>query len=115
MILHRGVYRDSITLLRVSQTVEKVEGVIHAAVVMATPLNMRVLADLGFKSADIQGAKSDDLVIALQAKDQSSLVRAAAEADRLLASDEQRREEMRLPGSFSEAMSESPDSPEPSA
>lgn len=110
VILHRGVYRDSITLLRVSQSVEKVEGVFHAAVVMATPLNMRVLSDLGFKQADVKGAKSDDLVIALQARDQASLARAAAEAVRLLASDEQVKKGMRLPRTLSEAMSESPDS-----
>lgn len=108
VLLRRGTYRDSITLLRVSKGVEKVPGVVNAAVVMATPLNKRVLTDLGFKGPEVLGAKPDDLVVAIQAKDTSSLEHAFAETERLLQSKETGTSEIGLPRTLSEAIALNP-------
>jgi FdrA protein len=110
IISKRGVYRDSITLLRVSQGVKKVAGVRQAAVVMATPLNKRVLADIGFVGPQIEDARTDDLVVAIEAEGEVPLKEALSETDRLLASSDAASAARRASSSLLDALSKSPDS-----
>jgi FdrA protein len=83
-LVKKGVYRDSITLLRVSKAAEGVHGVRSAAVVMGTQLNKRVLKDIGFQGPEVLQAGTDDLVIAIEADDSNSIDAALAETERLL-------------------------------
>jgi FdrA protein len=106
----KGVYRDSITLLRVSQGVQKVAGVQQAAVVMATPLNKRVLADIGFTGPEIAGATPDELIVAIEANGESSMKEALNETEKLLSSSVAGSAERRASSSISDALSKSPDS-----
>ncbi|HZW84920.1 MAG TPA: hypothetical protein VFE91_03330, partial [Nitrososphaerales archaeon] len=53
-------------------------------VVMATPLNKRVLKEMGIVSTEVDSAGSDDLIVAVNAKDKSSADSAVSEAQRLL-------------------------------
>ena len=46
--LRPGAYADSVTLLQVSRTVQRIDGVAAAQVAMATPLNLEVLTEMGF-------------------------------------------------------------------
>ena len=46
--VRRGVYHDSVTLLRLSQAAADTPGVTAAQVAMATPLNIELAAGLGF-------------------------------------------------------------------
>jgi FdrA protein len=77
--LRRGVYADSVTLLQVSRTVQQEPGVRAAQVAMATPLNLEVLAGMGF---DVPAAAPDDLVVAVRLEEGAGLddVLAAVEA-----------------------------------
>ena len=58
-----GAYADSVTLLRVSRTVQGLDGVTAAQVAMATPLNVEVLTGMGFEVPP--GTGPNDLVVAL--------------------------------------------------
>jgi len=109
VIVKKGVYRDSITLLRLSKQVGTVKGVRGAAVVMATPLNKRVLTDMGFADREIQKADTGDMVVAIQADDNASLNAAASEVERLLSADEVGRPSEKRVSTLAEALVTSPD------
>jgi FdrA protein len=77
-----GAYADSVTLLQVSKDVAAVPGVENAQVAMATPLNLDVLASMGF---DIPATTPNDMVVALKLADDSDLATALAAVDAALA------------------------------
>jgi FdrA protein len=106
----RGTYRDSITLLKISQGVESVPGVHQAAVVMATPLNKRVLSEIGFAGPEVVGAKTDDLIIAVEAESEGSLKDAMVETNRLLTTSESESAAKSASSSLQEALTKLPDS-----
>ncbi len=58
-----GAYADSVTLLQVSKDVAAVPGVENAQVAMATPLNLDVLASMGF---ELPATTPNDMVVALK-------------------------------------------------
>jgi FdrA protein len=70
-----GAYHDSVTLMQVSQLALQQPGIKSAQVAMATPLNLDLLADMGFERPD---AEPSQLVVALRADGQGSLEAALA-------------------------------------
>lgn len=82
--LRRGVYRDSVVLMQVSQALASCRGVEAALVAMATPLNLEIYERLGFDPAALGAAGPNDLLIAMKAAPEC-LEAAAAELERLLA------------------------------
>jgi FdrA protein len=82
--LRRGIYRDSVVLMQVSQAVASCRGVTAAIVAMATPLNLEVYERLGFDPAAVTQATPNDLLVAVKG-DESALEAAAAELERQLA------------------------------
>jgi FdrA protein len=105
----KATYRDSISLMRISSSVSKLPGITQAAVVMATELNRRVLSEAGFADAAIGRAASDDMIVALKAKDASSLDAALTETERLLSPGEKPAGEKAPPTSLEEALEQIPD------
>lgn len=85
-------------------------GVKQSALVMATPLNLRVLADAGFADPVLKHARTDDLVVALEAEDEASMGSAVKEAERLLAMGETPKSATSAPSSLQEAIASAPDS-----
>ncbi|MCW2780517.1 MAG: FdrA family protein [Marmoricola sp.] len=81
--LRPGAYADSVTLLQVSRTVQQLPGVDSAQVAMATPLNLEVLAEMGF---DLPESTPNDMVVAIRLSDQNALAAALAGVDEALAS-----------------------------
>ncbi|MGW5260628.1 FdrA family protein [Microbispora sp. NPDC004025] len=77
-----GVYRDSVTLMRVSRVLTGQPGVTVAVVAMATELNTALARDLGFA---VPPATPGDLLVALRASSPEELEDAAAELERQLA------------------------------
>jgi FdrA protein len=73
VVVERGSYRDSITLMKISNEVSALAGVKQAAATMATPLNKRLLKDIGFVGRDIDAAGADDLIIAVEGEDPRAL------------------------------------------
>ncbi|MEU6414944.1 FdrA family protein [Microbispora sp. NPDC046933] len=77
-----GVYRDSVTLMRVSRSLTDRPGVTVAVVAMATELNLGLARDLGFA---VPPATPGDLLVAVRAASPEELKAAAAELERQLA------------------------------
>ena len=65
--LRAGAYADSVALLQVSRTVQGITGVEAAQVAMATPLNLEVLAQMGFTLP--AGVTPQEMVVALRLAD----------------------------------------------
>ena len=76
-----GAYADSVTLLQVSRDVATVPGVVNAQVAMATPLNLDVLAGMGF---EIPETTPNDMVVALRLLPEGDLGAALAAVDAAL-------------------------------
>jgi len=79
--LRPGTYRDSVTLMEISQAVSVVPGVTAAIIAMATPLNIELYERLGFDPADITLATPNDLMIAVEAGDDEQVAAAVATLD----------------------------------
>lgn len=73
-----GAYADSVTLLQVSRAVQHVAGVEAAQVAMATPLNLDLLAQMGFAPP---AATTNDLVVAVRVTSEDRLDAALAAVD----------------------------------
>ncbi len=83
VLVRRGVYHDSVSLMRLSRDVATVEGVSAAQVAMGTELNLDLLAGMGFDLAEAVGP--NDLVIAVRAADDAALAAGLAAAEVVLA------------------------------
>ncbi len=80
--LRGGAYADSVTLLQVSRTVQRLPGVATAQVAMATPLNIEVLTGMGF---DVPAeAGPNDMVVALRLDDDGAVETVLAGVDAAL-------------------------------
>lgn len=82
VLLRRGLYADSVTLLQVSRQVGQAAGVQAAMVGMATELNLELLAGMGFQPPGT--ASPNELFIAVRAADQHAVESAAELAEQLL-------------------------------
>ncbi len=109
VIVKGGNYRDSVTLMRVSNEVSKLNGVSQAAVVMATPLNKRFLADVGFKGGEIERAGPDDLIIAVEAQSKEVIESTMSKVEDMLSSKESPKAGEIRPRSLASAISVMPD------
>jgi FdrA protein len=86
VIVRRGAYYDSVTLMLVSRDVGRLDGVEDVAAVSATPLNLALLERQGYQLDGAADAGPNDLVIALRAIDDATADGALAEIDARLAS-----------------------------
>jgi FdrA protein len=77
-----GAYADSVTLLQVSQATAAAPGVEAAMVAMATPLNLDLLAGMGFEPP---AAGPNDMVVAVRIGPDGDLDAALASVDATLA------------------------------
>jgi FdrA protein len=84
VVVRRGVYHDSVTLMQVSRTAEELPGVTAAAAVAATPVNLELLARQGFE-VDAGGLGPNDLVLCVRAGDEETVEAALAAIGELLA------------------------------
>jgi FdrA protein len=80
--VRRGLYRDSITLMRISRGLAERDGVLDALTAMATELNLELLGQMGFAAPPDAGP--NDLVVAIRAADEATLGTARDLLDSLL-------------------------------
>ncbi len=109
IIVKKSTYMDSISLMKISNSISKLPGITQAAVVMATELNRRVLSEAGFVDAAIGRAANNDMIVAIDAKDAASLDAALTEMERLLSPSEKPAGEKAPPTSLEEALELVPD------
>ena len=84
VIIRKDTYRDSVILMRLSNKVAGLDGVLQAGVVMGTPTNKGFLKVLNLLTEDARQASPNDLIIALETQDEKSMAHALSEVDRLL-------------------------------
>jgi FdrA protein len=82
--IRRGLYLDSVALMRMSRTVAAMTGVAECGMMMGTPANMRIMADADVLAAEGRTAAPGDLVIAIRASDAAAAEAALAAARALL-------------------------------
>src|SRR5262245_61075295 len=69
--VRRGMYRDSVLLMRVAQDLRARDGVSQAEVLIATPSNLRALGDAALLPKEILNVHptADDLVVVLEGQE----------------------------------------------
>ena len=76
--IRRGAYQDSVALMRIARSVQALDGVEVAGLMIGTPANLEILREAGVLDPQGENAGPGDIVIALRAK-------TAAQADAALA------------------------------
>jgi FdrA protein len=71
-VVHKGVYHDSVTLMRLTRDLQAADGVQRAAVMMATASNRALLREAGLLTSDGDAAAPNDLIIAVEAADMAA-------------------------------------------
>ena len=79
----RNLYRDSVSLMQLSDRLGKVPGVEQASVVMATPANISLLREAGFIEGTVEASPNDVLII-VSGRDNATLAAAMDHADKAL-------------------------------
>lgn len=107
-----GVYFDSVTLMQVSLRVKDSPGVEAAVVGMGTDFNLESARRLGLATPEIDGAKPNDLILAVRAASVGEAEAALALAEKLITEKKSARAEDRAesPPTLAAAMREMPDS-----
>ncbi len=80
----RNFFRDSVQLLRISEEVKSIPGVIDAAVVMGTSLNKELLERRGLLTEEGRGATENDTIVALKVADGADLEAVLARVEEML-------------------------------
>src|SRR5262249_13613027 len=83
-LLRQSFYQDSVTLMRLTQDMEKLPGVERASAMMGTPHNRELLREAGLLTADGERAIATDLIIAVIAARREDAERAQAAAEAAL-------------------------------
>ena len=81
ILIRKGTYRDSVSLMRISREVKMLEGVEEVFVFMSTDPNKALLDDAGFADPRIDEASASDLVIAVRAAGEEAAREAAELAE----------------------------------
>lgn len=76
-----GSYHDSVVLMQLQRALAKLQGVLDAGVVMATPANRELLAAGGLEVGE---AGPDDLLVSIKAESEAAAAEALARVDALL-------------------------------
>ena len=79
-----GTYVDSVALMRLSQSILRLEGIQEAALMMGTPANLEIMNDARLLNEVGRAASGGDLVIAIRADNSAAADVALAEAQGLL-------------------------------
>ncbi|MDH5374426.1 MAG: acyl-CoA synthetase FdrA [Candidatus Bathyarchaeota archaeon] len=108
VIVRKNTYRDSVTLMKISNEASRLDGVSQAAVIMATPTNKQLLKDVKLLTDEAEKASPNDLIIALDAQNEEIMKSAISEVDRLLSARETAETEV-LPKTLDSALRLMPD------
>jgi FdrA protein len=82
--VRRGTFFDSVTLMLASRDALSQPGVRAASALAATQVNRGLLSEQGFDLTDVDGARAEDVIVALRADDQTGIDAALAAIARAL-------------------------------
>jgi FdrA protein len=83
--IRSGVYYDSVILMQLQRALTGEPGILDAGVVMGTDANKDLLAQSDLLAPEVQAAGADDMVIVINAEDQSAAQNALEKVDELIA------------------------------
>src|SRR5262245_39359970 len=83
-LVRPNAYADSVALLQITSSIAAQPGVLEAALVMATELNLEVLRESGLLFEEAAGAGPNDLLIAVRGTDAALADAGLDAAERLL-------------------------------
>ncbi|MFX1292986.1 MAG: acyl-CoA synthetase FdrA [Promethearchaeota archaeon] len=109
VIIRKDTYRDSVILMRLSNRVSALDGVLNAGIIMGTPTNKKFLRGLNLLTEEAREASPNDLVIAIETQDEESMVNALSEVDRLLTTRISKEEHKIVPKTLDSALRNMPD------
>lgn len=81
VVVKRNRYFDSVSLMAISTRANRIDGIKQAVVAMGTEMNKGVLRNVGLATAEVLEAHGGDLLIVVEAADQSLCDTAAAEVE----------------------------------
>ena len=84
VIVKENYYRDSLQLMKISEEIKGLDGVLEAAVLMATSTNKEILSRLGFAGPQIDRSTDDDMLVAIKASNEESASRAVEAVEEML-------------------------------
>lgn len=73
VMIEKNAYHDSVTLMSLSASVSKLDGVKQAVVSMATQMNKELLGNIGLLTDDASNASENDLIIAIEANTEEDM------------------------------------------
>ncbi|MEO7007804.1 MAG: acyl-CoA synthetase FdrA [Caldimonas sp.] len=80
----KNLYKDSVALMRIAQTVLSSASVQRATLLMGTPANKAIMTSAGLFSADLDEARPGDVMIVVEADSAEAVEAAVAQIDVLL-------------------------------
>ncbi|MDZ4203340.1 MAG: acyl-CoA synthetase FdrA [Bacteroidales bacterium] len=83
-LIKKGMYYDSVSLMRVSKEINESEGVIDASVVMGTNENKAILNIARLLLPEFENSSDTDLLVSVKAKNESLADKALAKVDGIL-------------------------------
>ncbi len=95
-IIRKNQYYDSVFLMGVNRRILEVKGVQRSAVLMATPANKNLLAEMGVQDPQIDAAQPADLIVAVIAETQQVVDEVLRRLDEWLQPPAERARETRL-------------------
>lgn len=78
-------YRDSVLLMKLASQLRNSPGIVNAEIIMATPINKKVLLRVGIDVDKMDEAGPNDILVAVMADSREAAEKAVEEAGRLLA------------------------------
>lgn len=75
VVVKRNRYFDSVSLMAISTRANRIDGIKQAVVAMGTEMNKGVLRNVGLATAEVLEAHGGDLLIVVEAADQSFAIR----------------------------------------
>jgi FdrA protein len=92
-VVKRGIYIDSIRLMKATEQLKRVKGVVDAFVSMATETNKELISEIGLLTEEIRSAGPEDLVIALAIQEGVDKSKVLEEADKIIFSSQFEKKE----------------------
>ena len=80
--VRKGIYLDSVALMRVSAEISALSGIEEAVFMIGTPSNIDIMRNAGMLDATGEEAGPNDLVVAIRADRKASINRAIAHAEK---------------------------------
>ena len=91
LIVKKNFYFDSFSLMKISTEIKKVANIREAMVCMATELNKDLMVHAGLMTLKAEDATPNDLVIAIEGKDEEAISKGIERANQLLEEKGKRR------------------------